>query len=59
MKNISSKIKTIYIIILLLILILFKLNTIAQDLNFMDTSVDLTSIEDKLDRIEFQIQRAR
>ncbi len=44
---------------MLLILILFKLNTIAQDLNFMDTSVDLTSIEDKLDRIEFQIQRAR
>lgn len=56
MRNIISKIKVAHVIILLLVLILIKLNAIANSLEQIYFNVDLGSIEASLEDITSEIQ---
>jgi len=59
MRKVLNKIKSIHIVIIILLLILFKLNAIANDLSYIEPSVDLSTIEDKLRQIEDQLSNLR
>lgn len=59
MKRIIGKIRAIHIVVLLLILILMKLNTIAKDLSYFDPYIDLSVIEDRLDNIQYSLNDIR